>query len=102
METVVLLSTIGDKKHINVEIHTDELDLTKAEVKATYQEIKEYVLEKYNKKVSTLNIAQTKEKYGIIERENYNFSKNKDNKQPKCTKEKEEMIVDALEYFEMI
>ena len=59
-------------------------------------------MEKYGVKVSSLNIAQTKQKLGIKERENFNISKNKDNKQPKCTKEKEEMIIDALEHFKMI
>lgn len=90
------------KTHINIEIHTDELDLTKAEAKRTYDDIKDYIREKYNTKVSSLNIAQVKEKLSIKERENYNFSKNKNNKQPNCTKEKEEMIIDALRHFKMI
>ena len=80
----------------------DELDLTAAEKKATYQEIKDYVLEHYGLKVSQLNIAQVKRKYGIIERENYNKPKSDDSKQPKCTEEKEDAITGALKHFGMI
>ncbi len=43
-------------------IDLDEIDLTKAESKAAYEEIKEYVLEKYGLKVSQLYIAQVKRK----------------------------------------
>ena len=80
----------------------DELDLTVAEKKATYQEIKDYVLVHYDLKVSQLNIAQVKRKYGIIERENYNKPKSDDSKQPGCTKEKEDAIAEALKHFGMI
>ena len=44
METVTLLSKLDVDKHIDVEIKLDELDLTSAESKATYRQIKEYVL----------------------------------------------------------
>ena len=83
-----------------MELTTDELDLISAESKATYDEIKAYVKENSGLTVSPLNIAQVKHKYGIIERENYN--KAKDSRQPKCTEEKEEAIVEALRYFRMI
>ena len=76
--------------------------MTKAEAKGAYDDIKDYIRGKYNIKVSSLNIAQVKEKLGIKERDNYNFSKNHNNKQPNCTKEKEEMIIDALKHFKMI
>ena len=76
--------------------------MTAAEAKATYSEIKEYVLEKFGLKVSSLYIAQVKEKYGIIERENYNLPKTEGNRVPKCPKEKEDAITDALQYFKMI
>ena len=52
--------------------------------------------------VSSLNIAQVKQKCGIIERENYNKAKAKDSRQPRCTKEKEEAIIAALKFFKMI
>ena len=81
----------------------DELDITSAESQATYEEIEKYVAEHYDgMKVSILYITQVKAKYGIIERENYNKPKSDDARQPKCPKEKEEAIVDALRYFQMI
>ena len=70
--------------------------------KATYEEIKAYVLEHTGLKVSNLYIAQVKQKYGIIERENYNKSKSEDSRQPQCPKEKEDAIREALKYFGMI
>lgn len=102
METVCLLSKLKSDQHIEVELKTDELDLTSAESKATYDEIKTYVKEHTGLTVSSLNIAQVKQKCGIIERENYNKAKSKDSRQPKCTKEKEEAIVGALRYFMMV
>lgn len=78
------------------------MDLTKAESKATYEEIKEYVLEHSGLKVSNLYIAQVKRMCGIIERENYNKAKLWMGKQPKCPQEKEIAIVEALRYFQMI
>jgi len=102
VETVCLLSKLKSDQHIEVELKTDELDLTSAESKATYDEIKAYVKEHSGLTVSSLNIAQVKQKYGIIERENYNKAKTKDSRQAKCTKEKEEAIVGALKYFKMI
>jgi hypothetical protein len=72
-----------------------ELDVTAAESKATYNEIRDYVWEHHQLKVSNLYIAQVKQKYGIIERENYNKAKNENAKQPKCLKEKEDAIVEA-------
>jgi len=80
----------------------DELDLTSAEKKATYQEIKDYVLEHTGLKVGSLYIAQVKQKCGIIERENYNKPKSEDTKQPQCSPEKEKAITDALKYFGML
>ena len=104
VETVCLLSKLHEAKHhVNVRLDMDELDITSAESKATYEEIKSYVAE-HNEgmKVSNLYIAQVKAKYGIIERENYNKPKSDDARQPKCPKEKENAIVEALRYFRMI
>lgn len=53
-------------------------------------------------KVSSLYIAQVKQKCGIIERENYNKPKREGAKQPKCPVEKEPAILEALEYFGMV
>lgn len=101
VETCVLLSKLKSTQHINVKIDLDEMDLTKAESKATYAEIKEYVLEKHGLKVSQLYIAQVKRKHGIIERVNYNVGDGKA-KVPQVPLEKEKAIEDALRYFQMI
>ena len=45
VETVCLLSKLNVEHRVEVELKMDELDLTKAEKKATYEEIKGYVLE---------------------------------------------------------
>lgn len=103
VETVCLLSKLHEAKHhVNVTLDMDEMELTAAESKATYEEIKKYVAEHYEgMKVSNLYIAQVKAKYGIIERENYNLPKSGDAKQPQCPKDKEKAIEDALRYFQM-
>ena len=102
VETVCLLSKLNVKQHIEVELTMDEMDLTAAEKKASYEEIKEYVLEKFGMKVSHLYIAQVKRKCGIIERENYNKPKSENAKQPQCPPEKEAAIREALKHFRMI
>ena len=102
VETVCLLSKLNAKQHIEVEIKTDELDLTAAESKATYDEIKGYVLEKHELKVSSLYISQVKRKCGLDVGQNYNLSKKEDAKVPQCPPEKEATIMEALKYFQMI
>ena len=102
VETVVLLSKLNTKQHIEVELNLDELDLTAAESKATYDEIKAYVLEKYGLKVSSLYISQVKRKCGLDVGQNYNLSKKEDAKVPQCPPEKEAAIMDALKHFQMI
>ena len=102
VETVCLLSKLNTKQHIEVEIKMDELDLTAAESKATYEEIKAYVLEHSSIKVSSLYIAQVKQKCGIIERENYNKPKSENATQPQCPPEKEKAIREAFKYYGMI
>lgn len=102
VETVALLSKLDVDKHINIEIELDELDLTSAESKATYAQIKEYVWNKFELKVPTLYIAQIKRTCGIELREHYNKSKKEKQIIPQCTPEKEEAIMDALRHFKMI
>ncbi|MDL2235468.1 23S rRNA (uracil(1939)-C(5))-methyltransferase RlmD, partial [Christensenellaceae bacterium OttesenSCG-928-L17] len=96
VETVVLLSRKAPNDVIHIDLELDEMDVTAAEAKATYQEIKDYVLDKYGFKVSQLYIAQVKRKHGIIERENYNKPKSEDAKVPQCPPEKETAIIEAL------
>ncbi len=120
VETVVLLSQQKPDDIIEVEIELDALDLTSAESKATYAEIKEYVLEKFGLKVSNLYISQVKRKCGIEVGENYNLPKSEGARgavdlcsaqtgvvaetvrQPQCPEEKEKAIKDALEHFGMV
>ena len=102
VEAVLLLTKLNVERHIEVDVSMDELDVTAAESKATYNEIREYVWEHHQLKVSNLYIAQVKLKHGIIERENYHKAKNENAKQPKCPKEKEDAIVEALRHFQMI
>lgn len=101
-ETVVQLVRKTPDAYVDLKVDMDELDLTASEAKATYQEIKQYILDKYDTKVSNLYIAQVKEKYGIIERENYNKPKSENTKQPQCPPEKIKMIEEALRHFKMI
>ena len=102
VETVVLLSQQKPDDHIEIEINLDEIDATSAETKATYMKIQNWVQEKYGFHVTNLNIAQVKQKHGIIERENYNKPKSENSKQPGCPEEKVEAIEDALRHFQMI
>ena len=96
------MSKLNTKQHIEVKLNLDEMDLTAAEKKATYQQIKDYVLEHSGLKVSSLYIAQVKRTCGVIERENYNKAKSEDTKQPKCPPEKEKAIMESLKYFGMV
>lgn len=103
VETVVLLSKgeINSKK-VRVEFSLEDMDMSGFQNDATYGQIKERVLQQTGLKVSSLYIAQVKQKYGIIERENYNKPKSENAKQPKCPPEKEAAITEALKFFGMI
>ena len=102
VETVVLLSQQKPDDTIEIDLDLDELDATSAELKATYQEIKDYVLKEFGLKVSSLYISQVKRKCGIEVGENYNLPKSENARVPQCPKEKEEAIKAALKYFAMI
>ena len=105
VETVVLLSQLKQKPddYINVTIELDDVDITSAETKATYDEIKKYVAEhNAGMEVSNLYISQVKRKCGIEVGKNYNLSKNEDSRQPQCPEDKESAIVEALKHFKMI
>ena len=105
VETCVLLSrkkSGGKSTKIEIEIDLSEADRRECIGTATYQEIKNYVWEHYQTKVSHLYIAQIKKKYGLKVGENFNKSKTEGNKVPNCPPEKERMIREALEYFGMI
>ena len=102
VETVVLLSQQKPDDTIEIDLDLDELDATSAELKATYQEIKDYVLKEFGLKVSSLYISQVKRKCGIEVGENYNLPKSENARVPQCPKEKEDAIKAAMKYFAMI
>ena len=102
VETVVCLSQQKPDDHIEIEINLDEIDATSAETKATYEEIRNWVQEKYGFHVTNLNIAKVKQKHGIVERENYNKAKSANSKQPGCPEVKAKAIEDAMRHFQMI
>ena len=105
VETVVLLSQLKQKPddYINVTIELDDMDITSAETKATYDEIKKYVSEhNAGMKVSDLYISQVKRKCRIEVGKNYNLPKNEDSRQPQCPEDKERAIVEVLKHFKMI
>ena len=101
VETVCQLVLRKPAVHINIDVDVEELVQDKRGA-ATYGQIKDYVLEHTGLKVSSLYIAQVKQKYGIIERENYNKPKSENAKQPQCPPEKEVAIMEALRYYGMI
>ena len=102
VETVVQLVRKKPDTYIDITVDMDELDLTSSEAKATYEEIKDYIFDKHCVKVSSLYIAQIKQKHGIIERDCYNNSKKDNTKQPQCPPEKVKLIEEALRHFKMI
>ncbi|HCD23967.1 MAG TPA: 23S rRNA (uracil(1939)-C(5))-methyltransferase RlmD, partial [Lachnospiraceae bacterium] len=101
VETVCLLVLRNPVTHINIDVDVEEMVQDKRGL-ATYEQIKDYVLEHSGLKVSSLYIAQVKQKYGIIERENYNKPKSEDARQPQCPLEKERAITEALKHFGML
>ena len=87
---------------ITYTLDTSEVGITSAEAKATYVELKKYILDRYGTKVSYLYIAQIKRKYGIDMGENYNKPDDPNKRVPKCPKAKEEMIIETLKHFKML
>ena len=103
IETVCLLSK-GDVKSqkLRVEFSLEDMDTDGFKKGATYNAIRDWIKEKYGYRVTNLNIAQVKQKHGIIERENYNKPKTPESKQPGCPEEKVKAIEDAMRHFQMI
>ena len=101
IETVCLVVLRKPVTHINIDVDVEEMVQDKRGL-ATYGQIKEYVLERSGLKVSSLYIAQVKQKHGTIERENYNKPKSDDARQPQCPLEKERAITEALKHFGML
>ena len=91
-----------DSRKVKVDFSLEDMDLSKFKGKATYEQIKAYVLEKTGLKVSSLYIAQIKKKCGLDVSENFNLSKSDNARQPQCTPEKEDAIMQAFKHFGMI
>ena len=103
VETVVLLSKREiDSNKVRVEFSLEDMDMSGFQKGATYEQIKEYVLEKHGLKVSSLYISQVKRKCGLDVGQNYNLSKKEDAKVPQCPPEKEAAIMEALKHFQML
>ena len=120
VETVVLLSKgakgpvdlcsarteverrMADSRKVKVDFSLEDMDLSEFKVKATYEQIKAYVLEKTGLKVSSLYIAQIKKKCGLDVGENFNPAKSENARQPQCTPEKEDAIMQAFRHFGII
>ena len=106
VETVVLLSKgMVDKdnfRKVKVDFSLEDMDLTELRGKATYAQVKEYILNEFGLKVSSLYIAQVKKKCGIETGENHNLPKSENAKQPQVTPEKEEAIMKAFRHFGVI
>lgn len=102
VETVVYLSRKNPDDRIEIDLSLDELDITTAESKATYEEIKDYVLKNHGMKVSSLYISQVKRKLGLEVGTNYNLPKSEIARVPHCPLDKEKAITEALKYFRMI
>ena len=100
VETVALLSRQKVDEHIYFDVNVQDLPKT-ARTTATYPEIKAYVKDKYGLNVTSLNIAQVKEKHGFEKRENYNKGKD-GHRVPNCPPEKEKAIEDAFKHFGML
>ena len=102
-ETVVLLSKgMVDSRKVKVDFSLEDMDLSEFKAKATYEQIKAYVLEQTGLKVSSLYIAQIKKKCGLDVGENFNLPKSENARQPQCTPEKEEAIMQAFKHFGIV
>ncbi len=103
VETVVLLSKgMVDSRKVKVDFSLEDMDLSEFKGKATYEQIKAYVLEQTELKVSSLYIAQIKKKCGLDVGENFNLPKSENARQPQCTQEKEDAIMQAFRHFGII
>ena len=91
-----------DSRKVKVDFSLEDMDLSKFKGKATYEQIKAYVLEKTGLKVSSLYIAQIKKKCGLDVGENFNPAKSEKARQPQCTPEKEDAIMQAFRHFGII
>ena len=91
-----------DSRKVKVDFYLEDMDLSEFKGKATYEQIKAYVLEQTGRKVSSLYIAQIKKKCELDVGENFNLAKSENARQPQCTPGKEEAIMQAFKHFAII
>ena len=106
VETCVLLGRkiVNDKnvEYMHVDYEPEDAEYLRGiKGSATYAEIKKWIKEQYNVSVSSLYIAQVKDKLGFEKRENYNTGA-EGHKVPNCPAEKRELIMKAFKHFKMI
>ena len=94
-----------DDELVSIKVDLDGIELNQGRYvppeKPTYKNIKQWILDKYGFKVSTLYIAQIKDKVGLEKRKNYNPGSG-EGKVPICPPEKEEAIMDAFRHYNLI
>ncbi len=93
---------VPETTNVKIDFSLENLDLSELKGKATYEQIKDYVREQTGFRVSSLYISQVKRKCGLEVGESYNKPKSDDARQPQCTPEKEEAIMQALSHFGVI
>lgn len=107
VETCVLLvrESICDDEMVSIKVDLDGIALAQGRyvppAKPTYKNIKQWIFDKYGFNVSTLYIAQIKDKVGLEKRKNYNPGSG-EGRVPVCPPEKEEAIMDAFKHFGLI
>ena len=107
VETCALLvrESAQDDEVVSIKVDLDGIELDQGRYvppeKPTYKNIKQWILDKYGFKVSTLYIAQIKDKVGLEKRKNYNPGSG-EGKVPICPPEKEEAIMDAFRHYNLI
>lgn len=101
VETVVLLSREKVDGYVSVDLDANKIVSKSKTGTATYKEIKEYINDKYGFTVSSLNIAQIKDKCGLDKRKNYNKGA-EGHKVPACPEKKEKALLEAFKHFGLI
>ncbi len=91
-----------DSRKVKVDFSLEDMDLTELRGKATYAQVKEYILNEFGLKASSLYIAQVKKKCGLEVGKNSYLPKSEDARQPQVTPEKEEAIMKAFRHFGVI
>lgn len=102
VETVVLLSQLQPDDYIDVELDIEELGIPAPVQSPTYQDIKDYIMEKHGVKVHTAYIAQVKRKCCLGMRKNYHLSKDEKYVAAQCPEDKEAYIREAIVHFAMM